>query len=103
MSEPRARQHDPTADVFLGLVVGVVVSLFCQAVAFFAVMAIWPGYAALWVPALVGITQLVYMVPAILIAQNRGRPGLVKGLIIVAAVVFILNGACWGVSLISSL
>ena len=41
-----------------------------------------------------GISQLLYIGPAIAIYQSKGRPGVVKGLIIAAAITFLLNGAC---------
>jgi hypothetical protein len=42
----------------------------------------------------VGISQLLYIIPAIAIYQGKGRPGVVKGLIIAAAVTFLLNATC---------
>ena len=45
----------------------------------------------------IGLTQLVYMIPAILIARTRKKPGLVKGLLIGAALTLLLNGLCFGV------
>jgi hypothetical protein len=47
-------------------------------------------------PLLIGVTQLVYMVPAILAALRRQRSALARGLIIGAALTFLLNAACWG-------
>ena len=43
-----------------------------------------------------GLSQSIYMGPAIYYAFKRGRPDIAKGLIIGAAVTFLLNGACWG-------
>ena len=45
---------------------------------------------------LIGISQLVYMVPAIVLARRRGRADLVQGLAIGLAVTFLLNAGCWG-------
>jgi len=42
----------------------------------------------------IGISQLLYIVPAIVIYQRKGRPGVVKGLIIAAAITFLLNATC---------
>jgi hypothetical protein len=42
----------------------------------------------------IGISQLLYIVPAIVIYHRKGRPGVVKGLIIAAAITFLLNGTC---------
>jgi hypothetical protein len=45
---------------------------------------------------LIGITQLVYVIPALVILHRRGQPKAVKGLIIGATITFLLNAACWG-------
>jgi hypothetical protein len=37
---------------------------------------------------------MLYIGPAIAIYKTKGRPGVVKGLIIAAAITFLLNGAC---------
>lgn len=44
-----------------------------------------------------GVSQLVYIGPAVLIARRRGRHGVAKGLIIGAAITLILSGACWAI------
>lgn len=44
----------------------------------------------------VGVTQLTYMLPAIIITWLTGRIALMQGLIISAAIVILLNAACWG-------
>ena len=43
---------------------------------------------------LVGVSQLVYLIPAILHYRCLGRRGVVKGLIIAAAITFLLNATC---------
>ena len=43
-----------------------------------------------------GVSQLLYIIPAIIIYRKKGRPGVVKGLIIGAAITFLLNAACTG-------
>lgn len=45
----------------------------------------------------IGITQLIYMVPAILYARRKGRPGIARGIIIVAALTALLNATCFGI------
>jgi hypothetical protein len=52
-------------------------------------------FGALFFFLLIGVSQFVYMIPAIIIAYRRGRRALGKGLIIGAAITFILSGACW--------
>ncbi|MGH9837887.1 MAG: hypothetical protein ACREEM_03800 [Blastocatellia bacterium] len=42
----------------------------------------------------IGLTQLLYIIPAIVIYKRKGRPGVVKGLIIAAAVTFLLSATC---------
>jgi hypothetical protein len=42
----------------------------------------------------VGVSQLVYIIPAILHYRSLGRRGVVKGLIIAAAITFLLNATC---------
>ena len=44
----------------------------------------------------VGLSQLIYIIPAIVVYRRDGRPDVVKGLIIVAAITFLLNAACTG-------
>src|SRR5207253_8690351 len=41
-----------------------------------------------------GVSQLIYIIPAIVIFQHKGRPGVVKGLIIGAALTLLLNATC---------
>lgn len=42
----------------------------------------------------VGISQLAYIIPASVFYWRDGRRGVVKGLIIVAAITFLLNATC---------
>jgi hypothetical protein len=42
----------------------------------------------------IGVSQLVYLIPAILHYRSLGRRGVVKGLIIAAAITFLLNATC---------
>ena len=41
-----------------------------------------------------GVTQLLYIIPAIVVYHRRGRRGVVKGLIIAAALTFLLSATC---------
>ena len=54
------------------------------------------GYFGFVPLAFIGVSQLLYIIPAVLIAQARGRPGIARGLMIAAGVVFLLNSACFG-------
>ena len=44
-----------------------------------------------------GVSQVVYMGPAIYLAHQRGRPNIGKGLLIGAAVTLALTAACWAI------
>jgi uncharacterized membrane protein len=42
-----------------------------------------------------GIVQLIYVIPAIIVLRRRRELALLKGLIIGAVVTALLNGGCW--------
>ena len=42
----------------------------------------------------IGLTQLAYVIPFVIHFRKKGRPGIAKGLIIGAAITFLLNGTC---------
>jgi hypothetical protein len=44
----------------------------------------------------IGVSQLVYMIPAMVINYRRGQLNVMKGLIIISAITFMLNAACFG-------
>ncbi|MEO5924121.1 MAG: hypothetical protein ABIR70_09860 [Bryobacteraceae bacterium] len=44
----------------------------------------------------IGAAQLVWIVPMVLRFRSRGETETVKGIVIIAAVVAILNASCWG-------
>ena len=45
----------------------------------------------------IGVTQLIYMVPAMIVAGVKHQPGILKGLALGAAITFLLNAACFGI------
>lgn len=45
----------------------------------------------------IGISQLVYMIPAIIYFSRKGKSESAKGLIIGAAITLLLNAACAGI------
>jgi hypothetical protein len=45
----------------------------------------------------IGITQLIYVVPAVIYFRRNGKPLIAKGVIIGASITFLLNAACFGV------
>jgi hypothetical protein len=48
-----------------------------------------------------GVSQLIYIGPAIWMASRRGQYNRRKGLIIAASLVALINAACWGGFLLS--
>lgn len=44
----------------------------------------------------IGIVQLLWMFPAWLIYQRKGRAETAKGILTTAGVIFLLNATCWG-------
>ena len=56
-----------------------------------------PFWAFIHLPFLfIGATQLIYLIPAILIARSKGKRGMMKGLLIGGALTLLLNGLCFG-------
>jgi hypothetical protein len=51
---------------------------------------------------LMGITQVLYIVPLVLLCRSKGRSKLAMGLIIGASILFLLSASCLGLLLISS-
>lgn len=43
----------------------------------------------------IGLTQAIYVVPAIVVLRRRQQWGLMKGVIIGAIITALLNGGCW--------
>ena len=49
----------------------------------------------------IGISQLAYVVPLVVWARRRAMRTFAVGIVIGAAITFLLNGACWGWFLIA--
>ncbi len=58
--------------------------------------ALMLGIGLMWI----GVSQLVYLVPCAVIFRRKRRPGVVKGLILGAALTLLLNVACAGFFLV---
>lgn len=57
-------------------------------------VALASGFVALLA---IGLVQLAYVIPGVVIARKSTRPGIATGLIIGAALTFILNAGCYAV------
>jgi hypothetical protein len=80
----------------LGLVVGALLFALARTAGGGEGLALYVSIVAGASLLLIGLSQLVYMVPAIVIARRRGRVELAQGLAIGLAVIFLLNAGCWG-------
>lgn len=48
------------------------------------------------VPLFIGVTQWVYLLPAYFAYRKRGMSQLSKGILVIGAITFLLNAACFG-------
>ena len=48
---------------------------------------------------LIGVSQVLYMIPALVIVHSKGRTKTFNGLLIGAGITFLLNAACTGLVL----
>lgn len=58
---------------------------------------VWFVYPIGW--ALVGVAQLVYVVPLLIYAALSGKIKLLQGVLVAAGVTFLVNAACFGIVL----
>src|SRR5262245_9960989 len=89
---------EPGSRVAFGFVLGLLLQALSLPLA--VILSVVGGdedFAWSYVYVFLGAAQLVYMGPAIVIAFRKGHRRLGKGLIIAAAVVALLNAACWGI------
>ena len=87
-------------NVWAGLGLTVVAHFVFQP--FIAVLGMIPKMEFLYFSVFViGLSQLVYMIPAIILAFSKGKPQLGKGFLIGAGITFLLNAACFGLIFMS--
>lgn len=53
------------------------------------------NYNFFFIPASIGLWQIVYAIPLILLMKKKEKWGLMKGVIICAVLTALLNGGCW--------
>jgi threonine/homoserine/homoserine lactone efflux protein len=85
--------HSGSGDVRIGVVLGIGLNVL-YTVLWIAMMFHLPKMLFFSI-FFIGATQLLYIGPAIWYYRRKQRPGVVKGLIIAAAVTALLNGMCW--------
>ncbi|MVP01705.1 hypothetical protein [Paenibacillus lutrae] len=44
----------------------------------------------------IGIVQLVYVIPLLIISHVKGKTGVFQGILIAAGITFLINAACFG-------
>jgi len=104
MEEPRTEGPTPfNADVLRGILLALGLHLVVGLLVFFVV----PEFLDLeWYIVAVscfGLSQFLYIGPLMLYARKLKRPGLFRGLLLVAALTFLVNAGCWGLIATSGL
>lgn len=84
-SQQGPRQGGQKREIWLGIGAGLLLHLIQIP------LAAVTGFVSL---VFIGVSQLLYIIPAIVIYGRRRRPGIVKGLAIAAALTFLLNATC---------
>ena len=106
MSEPnldrwaREVEEQSKGSIWKGLGVTLLFHAIAMGILFFILAVVvnseeglmWVVYPMMYM----GLTQLVYMIPAILIFRSRGATEIAKGLIVGASMTFLLNATCNG-------
>ena len=54
------------------------------------------GVVTIIIPLAIGLIQAAWIIPMVLSFQKSGRGETAKGVIIAAAITFLLNAGCWG-------
>jgi len=49
----------------------------------------------------IGLVQLVYLIPLMILYGRRGMKPMVQGLLIGGGITFLVNGSCWGLVVLS--
>lgn len=86
--EPQTQKHAGPNSIVHGLVVGVALHA-----AGAAISSVTTGFTTLL---FIGLLQLIYLGPAMMIYGTQRRTETVKGIAIVLAITFLINAACFG-------
>jgi hypothetical protein len=96
---PPQNVAETQGNAWLGFGLSLLLHLFQIPIAILILIIYNKGEEQMYVifpPMFIGVSQLIYQVPAIIIAAVYKKYHLVKGLLIGAAIVFLLNAACTG-------
>jgi Na+/proline symporter len=96
-----SRRNREILDILLGIV--ILIGMHIVAIFLGAILAMISGYLQLYNLSLIlvislfgiGLAQLIYVIPAIIILNRRRKWGWMKGVIIGAVITALLNGGCW--------
>jgi hypothetical protein len=77
---------------FAVLILGIIVGWISISI---GVIGSYAGIFLTWWFFGIGVAQLIYVVPAIIVLRRRREFAVVKGLIIGAIITALLNGGCW--------
>jgi hypothetical protein len=95
VSSTEPGHRPPTRNDFgLGVFIGVFLTLAAGLMLFLS-LNVGSGLGTMAF-ACFGLAQLVYMVPAMILAKRKGRPLILRGILLITALAFLLNAGCWG-------
>jgi formate-dependent nitrite reductase membrane component NrfD len=57
------------------------------------------GIITVVIPFVIGVVQLAWIIPMVITFRRKGKTEMAKGIIIAAAITFLLNAGCWGLLL----
>ncbi|MGE5655678.1 MAG: hypothetical protein ACM37W_03615 [Actinomycetota bacterium] len=86
----------------IGMILGFLLTLVLHIFALVLLLVLSPylpyfneGYNVFFIPAFIGLWQLFYVLPLIVLFKKQERWGVMKGVIICAVLTVLLNGGCW--------
>ncbi|HLO52372.1 MAG TPA: hypothetical protein VK211_28490 [Kamptonema sp.] len=86
----------------LGIILGIVLILAIHSLAMVGLIFaanfipyLNQGYNVFFIPASIGLWQMIYVIPLVFLLKKRQRWGVMKGVIACAVLTALLNGGCW--------
>ncbi|MDF0552443.1 hypothetical protein [Kamptonema sp. UHCC 0994] len=86
----------------LGIVLGIIILVLIHGLTLTALVFLSSylpffnrNYNFFFIPASIGLWQIVYAIPLIFLMKIKQQWGLMKGVIICAVLTALLNGGCW--------
>lgn len=92
----REVEDQSRGSIWKGLGLTLLFNVLAGAVLLFALATVLANEWVVYLMMYMGLTQLIYMIPAILSCRRRGANETAKGMIIGVSITFLLNAACSG-------